>query len=73
MDYEELVGAIAHIDAAKNIIFGHERDSMVLEQVANDLNEARNTLNDQRVRMLGNERNRPFNVDDLIRSKEAAA
>lgn len=73
MDYEELVGAIAHIDAAKNMIFGYERDSTALEQIANELNDTRNRLNTMRLKMLGNGTDRPFNMDDVIRMKEPVA
>ena len=64
MEYEQLVAAIAHIDAAQNIM-GLSCPDNVNEETYYSLNEARNDLNRSRLELLGNGQNQPFDVAGL--------
>ena len=55
--YENLVAAVALIDAAMEQLEGHEACA--------DLNDIRNDLNRGRLALLGNGQSRPFYVSDL--------
>lgn len=63
-DYEELVSARAHIDAALAVM-GLSCPDNVTSDTYEALNEARNELNQTRLEMLGNGQDRPYNVADL--------
>lgn len=64
MEYEEIVAAIAHIDAAQSIM-GLDCPSNVTWETYRSLNEARNELNQARLEMLGNGAQPPYHVADL--------
>lgn len=64
MEYEEIVAAIAHIDAAKNIM-GLSCPAEVTEETYCGLHNARNELNRTRLEMLGGGEGRPYRVSDL--------
>ena len=64
VEYEELVAAIAHIDAAKSIM-GLSCPDNVTAETYFGLHDARNELNRARLEMLGNGQERPFDVSDL--------
>lgn len=67
MDYEELVAAIAHIDAARNLMFAKTSEDEMLLEVDQSITEARNRLNKLRLTLLGNGHDRPFDVDEMKR------
>lgn len=56
--YEAIVAAQAMLEAASEILRGHE--------VSSDLTDISNRLNDERLRLLGNGLQRPFWVSELI-------
>lgn len=62
--YEELVAAIAHIDAATSIM-GLGCPDNVTGETRQALRDARNELNITRLELLGNRQERPFEVADL--------
>jgi hypothetical protein len=64
MEYEEIVAAIAHIDAAKNIM-GLRCPDNVTDDTYCALNDAKNELNRTRLEMLGGGQGRPYHVADL--------
>ncbi|UWQ29928.1 hypothetical protein [Leisingera sp. M523] len=66
MEYEELVQMIGHIKAATAIGFG--RDGDLPPEVLDELTDIQNRLNGQRLAMLGNGRERPYDVADLMQS-----
>jgi len=69
MEYEELVQMIGHIKAATDI--GFARDDELPVGVLDELTDIQNRINNQRLVMLGNGRERPFDVADLMRSTQA--
>jgi hypothetical protein len=64
MDYEDVVAAMAHIDAAKSIM-GMRCPDNVTEDTYCALHDARNELNRTRLEMLGGGEGRPYDVADL--------
>ncbi|KQI69407.1 hypothetical protein AN189_03015 [Loktanella sp. 3ANDIMAR09] len=64
MDYEEIVAAIAQIDAALNIM-GLVCPHNVDPDTYRALRDARNDLNTVRLGLLGNGQDRPYHVADL--------
>lgn len=64
MEYEELVAAIAHIDAALNLM-GLNCPDNVTDDTYQALYEARNEMTRTRLELLGNGQERPFVVADL--------
>ena len=64
MDYEETVAAIAHIDAAMDIM-GMRFPNIVTDDTYSALFDARNELNRTRLEMLGGGEGRPYRVSDL--------
>ena len=64
MEYEEIVAAIAHIDAASSVM-GLGCPFNVTMETYSGLNEARNELNQTRLAMLGNGGDRPYSVAEL--------
>jgi len=73
MDYEELVAAIAHIDAARSVMFGQNSEDETVLEVEQTITEARNRLNSLRLTLLGNEHDRPFSVEEMMRHKGIVA
>ena len=66
-EYENLVVAVAMIDAAIRALEEAENQDQVVEY----LHETRNRLNDDRIVCLGNGRGRPFWAADRIEELEA--
>lgn len=66
MEYEELVQMIGHIKAATAIGFG--RDDDLPPDILDELTDIQNRINRQRLTMLGNGLDRPYDVADLIQS-----
>lgn len=66
MEYEGLVMMIGHIKAATSV--GFARDDDLPPGVLDELTDIQNRINNQRLEMLGNGRDRPYDVDDLMRS-----
>lgn len=64
MEYEELVKMMGFISAATDI--GFSRDDDLPMGILNDLTDIRNRINRQRLSMLGNDQERPYNVADIV-------
>lgn len=67
MEYEQLVEMIAHIKAAQEVI-GLEKMDGRIGEIMDELHQAQNDLNYMRLEALGNGRERPYNVHDLLRT-----
>lgn len=66
MEYEQLVEMIAHIKAAQDVV-GLETMGGRIGEIMDELHQAQNDLNYMRLEALGNGRERPYNVHDLLR------
>lgn len=65
--YEEIVEMIAHIKAAQAVI-GLERVEGRLGEIMDELHTAQNDLNSMRLEALGNGRNRPWHVAEIVKT-----
>lgn len=68
MDYEEIVEMIAHLKAAQAVVGLEDIDDRIAAIMA-QLHLIEIDLNNMRLEALGNGRERPFTVSDIIKEK----